>query len=273
MSDAIEYDCSPWAGETRRILRSVLTEAEVPHAWEGTVLVVPADFEDQVDAMVDDVEATARAALGSAREKVGYDVSPWSAASINQLVNRLVEETIPHEWDAEGDLLVHEEDAELIEGLIEELGEPDGADDIDGLELHDRLGKLFVAADRLSGNPHDSAGLRDIEGAYEQVESAPLPYGIGPQTWLGLHQAARRLIAAIDGEELDETDLSPKGATPGSIISVSVGAQGRGSNGDAGSGGPDPDADPDDAADLFEEPTDPVQESARALRDLLRSFV
>lgn len=268
MSDEIEYDCSPWAGETRRILRSVLAEAEIPHAWEGTVVVVPAEFEEQVDAIVDDVASTARASLGSAREKVAYDVSPWSAASLNRLVNSLVEGTVPHEWDAEGDLMVHAEDADEVELLIEDLGEPDGAGDIDGLELHDRLGKLFVAADRLAGNPNDSTGLRKIKGAYEQVESASLPYGIDPGTWLVLHDAARRLLAAIDGEELDEPDLSPTGATPGNIISVSVGTEGRGPN-----RGDDADNDDADAADLFEEPADPVQQSARALRDLLRSFV
>jgi hypothetical protein len=259
VSDEIEYDCSPWAGETRRLLRSVLAEGDIPHAWEGTVLVVPADFEERVDEIVDEVASTARAALGSAREKVAYDVSPWSAASLNRLVNMLVEETIPHEWDAEGDLLVHEEDSETVEDLLEELGEPDGEGELDGLELHDRLGKLFVAADRLAGNPGDAAGLRDIEAAYGALEAAPLPYGVDTGTWLGVHSAAQRLLAAVGGEDTEGDDDAPDGraddtSTPG---------------GDEGTDGEGAEL----AADLFEEVEDPVQQAARALRDLLRSFV
>jgi len=220
--------------------------------------VVPADFEERVDGIVEEVASTARAALGSARDKVGYDVSPWSAASLNRLVNMLVEETIPHEWDAEGDLMVHEEDSEAVEDLLEELGEPDGEGEIDGLELHDRLGKLFVAADRLAGNPEDSAGLRDIEGAYGSLEAAPLPYGVATDTWLGLHSASQRLLAAIAGDDAgDAGDAGDDDAE-------------RGADSDASR----TDGEEEDlAADLFEDTEDPVQQAARSLRDLLRGFV
>jgi hypothetical protein len=264
VSDEIEYDCSPWAGETRRILRSVLAESDIPHAWEGTVLVVPADFEERVDGILDEVESTARAALGSARQQVGFDVSPWSAASLNRLVNMLVEETIPHEWDAEGALMVHEEDSEAVEDLLEELGEPDGAGEIDGLELHDRLGKLFVAADRLTGNPADTAGLRDIGPAYGTVEAAPLPYGVDTETWLGLHSAAQRLLSAVGGEDPGGSDDSDAADDE---LDEPVDGTAMPGEGEA------PGEDADLAADLFEENEDPVQEAARTLRDLLRSFV
>lgn len=40
---------------------------------------------------------------------------------------------------------------------------------MDGLELHERLDSLFVAADRLAGNPDDHAGARDTVAATEAL--------------------------------------------------------------------------------------------------------
>ncbi len=215
--EAVEYDCSPWAGETRRILRSVLLEREIPHAWEGTVLVVPLDFEEEVDEIVDIVAATARSSLGSARSTVGYDVSAWSAASQNRLVELMVDRTVPHEWDAEGDLVVHEEDAEVTEELISELGEPDGAGELDGLVLHDRMGRLFVAADRLARDPHDSSGTRDLDASFADLEHAAVPFGVEAETWLELHRLSAALVAALDGLAEGDEDVrafEPDGSGP-----------------------------------------------------------
>lgn len=206
---AVEYDCSPWAGETRRILRSVLDERAVPHAWEGTVVVVPAEFEEVMDGIVDEVAATARPSLGRARAQVAYEVAAWSAASQNRLVDLLVEHTVPHEWDAEGDLVVHEEDAELTEELIAELGEPDGAGEMDGVELHDHLGRLFVAADRLAHDADDAAGRRQLAGAYAPIEDVAVPFGIEAATWLELHRVAAALRDAGEPPSHDGPDEGP----------------------------------------------------------------
>ena len=280
MTSEIEYDCSPWAGETRRILRSVLDDTGIPHAWEGTVLVVPDEHEDRVDTIIEEVQSTARPSLGTARDQVGFDVSPWSAATINELVDRLVQDTIPHEWDAEGDLMVHAEDSDTVEDILDGLGDPDGDGEMDGLELHERLGKLFVATDRLSGNPGDQVGLREIEAAYASIESAPLPYGVDTRTWLDLHSAARRLVALAIGEEPDEDDPADDAPSSDSALTADA-ALSTESGTPAGEtddleddivGGSQP-TPTDDASDLFDESADPVQESARALRDLLRRFV
>jgi hypothetical protein len=229
----IEYDCSPWAQQTRQVLRSLLVDHEIPHAWEGTVLVVPAALEEQVDELVDGARSTARASLGRERATMTYEVSPWSAAAQNALVDDLVAAHIPHEWDSEGDLVVHEEDVEAVEELIEALGEPDGGDELDGIALHDRLSELFVMVDRLCRDGGDRRARKGVRRAYGELENAAVPFGVEPVVWLRLHRAAAGLLDAIHGN--------------------------------AGESG-------DDGADALDD-GDGVEGRAAALRDLLRRFV
>lgn len=193
----VSYDCSPWAGETRRLLGSLLETRSIPHAWEGTVLVVRADHEAEVDELVDEMAATAVASLEEGAPTAAYEMGAWSAESQNALVAALGSEAIPHEWDAEGDLVVHERDAERTEELIESLGEPDGGDEMDGLELHERLDSLFVAADRLAGNPDDRAGARDAVAATEALRPAAVPFGVEAGQWRRLIGRADALVAAL----------------------------------------------------------------------------
>lgn len=243
----IEYECSPWAQETRQVLRSLLVDSGVPHAWEGTVLVVPAAFEDQVDDLVEGARSTARSSLGRTSATTSYDVSPWSAASQNTLVDGLVEAHIPHEWDSEGDLVVHEEDAEVVEELIEALGEPDGGDELDGIALNDRLTELFVMVDRLCRDGADSKGRKGVKRAYRGLADAAVPFGVEPAVWLRLHRLTTGLVAAIAG----------RAGGPGDDAAESV-------SGDEGSGA--------GSADRVEGPAG-IESQAAELRDLLRRFV
>lgn len=208
-SGHIEYDCTPWAQQTRGVLRSLLDDNRVPHAWEGTVLVVPTAFEERVDELVEAARSTSRSSLGTALATVAYEVSAWSAASQNALVDDLVAAHIPHEWDVEGDLVVHEEDAEEVEEMIDALGEPDGADEIDGIVLNERLSEFFVMADRLCRDPEDTKGRKGLVRAYSELENAAVPFGVEPVMWLRLHRAADELLEAIEG------DVPVDGESPG----------------------------------------------------------
>lgn len=246
-SGEIEYDCTPWAQQTRQVLRSLLVDNEIPHAWEGTVLVVPAAFEEQVDELVDGARSTARSSLGRELATVAYEVSPWSAASQNSLVDDLVGAHIPHEWDSEGDLVVHEEDVEAVEEFIEALGEPDGGDELDGIALHDRLSELFVMVDRLCHDAEDRKGRKGVRRAYGELENAAVPFGVEPVMWLRLHRATAGLLDAIDGNVGDPGDDGAHAVDDG---------DGAGAENGAGA----------------DEPVG-VEPRAAALRDLLRRFV
>jgi len=242
----VSYDCSPWAGETRRLLGALLETRDIPHAWEGTVLVVRAEHEATVDELVDEMAATAVAALEEGEPRVGYEMGGWSAQSQNNLVESLGAEGIPHEWDAEGDLVVHERDAERVEQLVDELGEPDGGEEMDGLELHERLDSLFVAADRLAHNPEDRTGGRDAVAATEALRVAAVPFGVEAGQWRRLIGQANALVAALRGasthDDDDESEPGPDPEDPGPDQ-----GQGEGHLG--------------------------VGDAARVVRDLLRQFV
>ena len=60
--DQIAYDLSEWPPEDRTIASADLVEMEIPYRWEDKlVLVVPAEAEEQVDAILDEIEENALA--------------------------------------------------------------------------------------------------------------------------------------------------------------------------------------------------------------------
>ena len=58
--DQIAYDLSEWPPEDRAIASADLVELEIPYRWEeGLVLIVPAPAEEQVDAILDEIDENA----------------------------------------------------------------------------------------------------------------------------------------------------------------------------------------------------------------------
>jgi hypothetical protein len=58
--DQIAYDLAEWPAEDRAIASADLVELGIPYRWEDNlVLVVPAGVEEQVDAILDEIEENA----------------------------------------------------------------------------------------------------------------------------------------------------------------------------------------------------------------------
>ncbi|HYH50327.1 MAG TPA: hypothetical protein VEG38_12350 [Acidimicrobiia bacterium] len=58
--DQIAYDLVEWPPEDRTIATADLVELGIPYRWEdNVVLVVPADVEEQVDAVLDEIDENA----------------------------------------------------------------------------------------------------------------------------------------------------------------------------------------------------------------------
>ena len=58
--DQIAYELVEWPAEDRVIATDDLVELDIPYRWEdGLVLIVPADFEEQVDALLDEIDENA----------------------------------------------------------------------------------------------------------------------------------------------------------------------------------------------------------------------
>ena len=60
--DQIAYDLAEWPPEDRAIASADLVELDIPYRWEeNLVLVVPAGVEEQVDAILDEIDENALA--------------------------------------------------------------------------------------------------------------------------------------------------------------------------------------------------------------------
>jgi hypothetical protein len=54
---SMEFGLDEWTTSDRNALNAALVDAQVPHRWDGTTLVVAADAEDTVDGLLDAIEA------------------------------------------------------------------------------------------------------------------------------------------------------------------------------------------------------------------------
>ncbi len=55
--ESVEYGLDEWSGTDRSTLTEALVDAEIPHRWDQTTILVAADAEEDVDALLDAIEA------------------------------------------------------------------------------------------------------------------------------------------------------------------------------------------------------------------------
>jgi hypothetical protein len=202
----ITYDATPWAAETRTMLTSLLEAEGVAHAWQGTEVTVLEADEEVVDRIVTEVLAAAAPALDPEAPKVVYEVSGWSAALQTELVDSLTDAAVPFEWNVDGDLVVHADDEDRVEELLDALPDDEDGGADDGLQLHEVLDRLFVAADRLGRKPSDARATVDAVESAADLGRMGLPFGFDAPAWERLVGQADGLAAALDGESAEATD-------------------------------------------------------------------
>jgi hypothetical protein len=70
--EQVAYDLAEWPPEDRTIATADLVELEIPYRWEeGLVLIVPATAEEQVDALLDEIDENAAGSDEDALTEVG----------------------------------------------------------------------------------------------------------------------------------------------------------------------------------------------------------
>ncbi|MFN8040329.1 MAG: hypothetical protein U0Q07_14045 [Acidimicrobiales bacterium] len=226
------YDLAEWAAESRVMLEQLLEGEAVPHAWQGATLHVPVAFEARADNLVDHVEVATLPTLDPDADQVAYDLSDWSDDLQTHLVQILVTDGIPHEFDVDGDLVVLAEDEERVERLIDAVEFPDAlpiddgdrgddqddaedddagdgdaaGDDDGGVDAQQVLSDLFVAADRLMHDARDHEGVLSLVDAADRAEAIRLPYGFDPAVWKDIVGQAIGLRAVFEGTADDESD-------------------------------------------------------------------
>jgi hypothetical protein len=208
--EQLAYELHDWAYESRRMLDQLLTANGIAHAWQGATMIVRADDEDPVDALVEEVEHATLPTLDPEREHTVYEMAGWTAEQQTLLSTRLGLEGIPHEFDVNGDLVVHAEDEdtvdELLDGLERDLAAGDDAGgtlQLDDLAVNDLLSKAFGAADTLRNDTHDHQAVLSFIDAAGTIEQLAMPYGFEREQWQAV---CREVLELRDGLEADDAD-------------------------------------------------------------------
>jgi hypothetical protein len=218
--EQLAYEFHDWSFESRRMLDQLMTGRGIAHAWQGATMIVRALDEDDVDDLVDEVEVATLPTLDPELEHTVYEMAGWSAEAQTELSNRLGLNGIPHEFDANGDLVVHADDESRVDEILDDVearvamasasgngDEPDAAVDLDGVDVNELLSRLYSAADRLRRNARDSRGVIDFLDNAPALEALPTPFGFERPAWRTVVEAAARLHQLLDDDESDDTEV------------------------------------------------------------------
>jgi hypothetical protein len=225
----VQYDLSGWTFEQQAELAAELADAEVPHAWDGTNLLVPA-AESVTDAVIEEVEVrlgivdlpvAAAAAepipLDPDLPKTEYDLAEWDDVLRATLSSSLASGGFAFAWE-DDTLVVHSEDEEQVEAVLDAVesgeitaGAPSDHDDDLPLEA---LTAMFLAAERLRKSSTSPEGTLHLSRALEIAQPQRPPYGVDARLWeraLGLADELADAVVVEPGEaprDIDEDDVS-----------------------------------------------------------------
>jgi hypothetical protein len=218
--EQLAYEFHDWSFESRRMLDQLMTGRRIAHAWQGASMIVRAVDEEDVDALVEEVEVATLPTLDPDVEHTVYEMTEWTAEQQTELSNRLGVAGIAHEFDANGDLVVHAEDESRVDEIFDEIeshgpidglsGDGEDGDepiDLDGLDVNELLSKVYAAADRLRRNARDSQGVLDLLDNAPMLERLRTPFGFERPAWQAVTGATRSLRELIEDDDSDDTDI------------------------------------------------------------------
>jgi hypothetical protein len=216
------YDLSAWDFDQQAELTSALADLEIPHAWEGTELVVPAEDEDQIDAVFAELEARLGIA-GATEEESGaapspqveftdetpttdYDLTEWSDLDRSLVTEHLDHAGIPYRF-VEGVLSVPTVAEHAVDDVLDEVEAGEMIPVLHEGPEHDvlpfeSLSSFFLAGERLRKDPMDADGLERLVEAINIADPDRPPRGVELRVWRKSCELAERLAdAVIDGRD------------------------------------------------------------------------
>ncbi len=209
--DAV-YDLDDWSEMERQAVTDRLTEAAIPHAWDGTELHVAAVDEAPVENILDLVEGESDEdqddedqpePLDATRDQVAYDLSEWDDHQVDELIDQLTAAGIDHSWD-EDELYVYADDEEAADEVFDRVsGAAEAAAGDDGMAGAELLGELFVAADRLQHDWEDHDGVITMLETSKAIEGSNPPYGVGAAEWKHLVEQVVSLSDLLLEDKVD----------------------------------------------------------------------
>ena len=206
----LAYELHEWALESRSMLAQLLLAEAVVHSWQGTTLLAHGSAEEQVDALIEEVEAATNPELDPDQPQIAFEMDGWSGELQAQLTDRLGAAGVPHEFDADGDLVCHEADEEQVELVIEDLlarTADEGLEEIEGLAINRLLSDMFEATDRLRRDVNDGTGvLRAIEHG-RRIAGVATPFGFPATAWSTIRERCAELADMLEAEDTEDADI------------------------------------------------------------------
>jgi hypothetical protein len=215
--EQVVYELGGWSIDMQAEAAEVLAESQIPHAWAGTDLVVHVDWEQLVDELLDAVERGATGTVDTSDDELVYELDEWPPEDRETLRAQLAESGLNHRWEGDATLVVAPGDEEVVEALLDGVEFPDALpvaeideDDDAAVAAEETsfevLSSLFLAADRLKGNPLDAEGIADLSEALEDADPDVPPFGIVPGLWRDAVDRGNRLADTL----ADDDDRSPE---------------------------------------------------------------
>jgi len=217
----VHYDLSDWTIDQQAELAAELAEAELPHAWDGTDLLVPEWSEGRADVLIEQVEVRVGVVYGSGGGEADdleilpivegtptteYELDEWPDEDRAMASEMLVDMGVAHRWDG-ATLVVPTDREQEVEPLLDriEQGETDGADRLP----FETLTTFFLAGERLRRNALDAAGLEQLLAAIDVADPLRPPFGVELRLWKRTCELAEELADALaDGDEPDVENAS-----------------------------------------------------------------
>ena len=230
------YELAGWTLDQQTAVAAVMAESGIPHAWEGADLVVHVDFEDRVDTLIEPIEdepgdgPLRLGPDGEPEEETEYDLTDWPTEDRLAVVERLVDEGVPHRWEG-ALLLVPISEEDVVDEVLDDIelvaeggagGEiaTEGAEDavagdavasdaaVGGADAGEPqetpfrvLEAYFLAAERLRHDPADADGLGNLVEASQGADPEHPPYGVDRRVWKETLDIAEDLSGALAEED------------------------------------------------------------------------
>ncbi|MBX3312891.1 MAG: hypothetical protein KF906_01110 [Actinobacteria bacterium] len=264
--EQVGYELPGWGNQLKVALEGMLDRNGVPRVWGASMLLVPAEFEAEVDRLIEAVEGTEVPEPDDDTPQVALEIEGLDQDTVDRLEARLIGDGVPHLWDDDGALLVAEADEEKVLAVIDEVFDEVEADH-DDVDVQRVLSSVYVAADRLMKKPDDAKLGKAFRAAAAPLDDVGVPYGFEPDAWSEIVDAIARLVEEAPGApSSEEPEDEPEDESESEDDATEEGEE------------PDDATEPEKEADEGEEESEEdegngVADLARELRDRLQEIV
>lgn len=207
--DQMAYELHEWSGQGRHVLDRLLTAEGVSHAWQGATLIVRELDEEKVDDLVRQAEIATMPTLSDDEPTMVYELDEYSDELRTRIADQIGAAGIAHEFDARGDLVVHEVDEEAVDVVFEKLDDVEAESftfgpGVDGVDPTKVISDLFLASGKLRKSPGDAKAVVSFVKNADLAEQLQLPFGFKSPDWREILDQAGLLRDVLSGENDSE---------------------------------------------------------------------